>query len=132
GGSLYRPAEPGLLTCSWRRGRDRCGLRGHRARLPPLPWPRSTGARGLPGRDGAASDRPVTIGGTGAFGVVWRRARAPGSHRAVMSERTVLEPQVQEVPVGLADARPRRDAQHRHDLVPVEIRTDCVELLPRA
>ena len=33
-------------------------LRGHRARLPPLPWPRSAGARGLPGRDGAASDRP--------------------------------------------------------------------------
>src|SRR4029450_8426231 len=58
--------------------------------------------------------------------------RGPGEQgvaRGVIRHRTVVEPQLQQVPVRRADLRPRRDAQALHDLVPVQVGPDRGELL---
>ena len=44
--------------------------------------------------------------------------------RAVVIQRAVIQPQVEQVLVGLADGRARADAEHLHDLVAVQVGPD--------
>ncbi|CAG6393505.1 conserved hypothetical protein [Actinacidiphila cocklensis] len=59
-----------------------------------------------------------------------RRPPLPqGRCRGLLAQRAVLQPQFQQVLVGLAHRRPRGDPEHRHDLVAVQVGPDRVQLL---
>src|SRR5262245_63458183 len=69
---------------------------------------------------------PKTVDGSGLA------LRPPGKQclaRAVLAERPVLEPQLQQVVVRRSDLATLRDAQDLHDLVAVQVRPDRVQLL---
>src|SRR5271167_84468 len=51
------------------------------------------------------------------------------ARRLLLTQRALVEPQFHQEVQGLADGPPRPDAQQLHDLVPVQVGSECPQLL---